>query len=232
MTITGLDAHHIIKVLRMPVGEKIQIVSSDQVSAIMEISALTVDAAFVRFVDYIEDSHEPQVEIILAQGLPKGEKMDYIVQKATELGVTAIIPLRMERSIVKLVAEKAEKKRERWQKIVAEAAKQSKRDIIPQVMPVTSLKQLFASYNENIIMAYEAEQTVSLKSVLSSLKPIRQIILIIGPEGGIAKEEITLAQNSGVKFVSLGKRILRTETAGVAAIAAILYETGDLGGHK
>lgn len=230
MKITGLDAKHIIKVLRMPVGEKIQIVSSDHVNALMEISALTADAAFLRFVEPILASNEPSIELILVQGLPKGDKMDYIVQKATELGVSKIIVLAMERSIVKLDNSKAEKKQQRWQKIAMEAAKQSKRDIIPKIEYASSLKKLMEYYTGKIILAYEEENTNSLKHALTKDRETRRIMVIIGPEGGLTTEEVGLAKNKGAEIITLGKRILRTETAGIAVLSAVLYETDNLGG--
>jgi len=232
MPITGKDAYHIINVLRMQVGQQLQIVSNDQVSALMEIIALNEAVVSVRLVERLLTTHEPSVRIILAQGLPKGDKMDFVVQKAVEMGVSEIIPLSMDNCVVKLDAVRAKKKTERWQKIVEEAAKQSKRDIVPQVSLPMTLKQLLTNKQDVLlkIVAYEVEDRRGLRELLQAQENITEILLLIGPEGGISKEEFTLAEAKGMQSVSLGKRILRTETAGLATVAAILYETGDFGG--
>lgn len=232
MLITGKDAHHIINVLRMQVGQQLQIVSNDQVSALMEITALTEAVVSVRLVERLLTAHEPSVRIILAQGLPKGDKMDFVVQKAVEMGVSEIIPLSMDNCVVKLDAVRAKKKTERWQKIVEEAAKQSKRDIVPKVSLPMTLKQLLTNKQDVLlkIVAYEVEDRRGLRELLQAQEKIKEVLLLIGPEGGISKEEFALAETKGMQSVSLGKRILRTETAGLATVAAILYETGDFGG--
>ena len=227
MQIIGADAHHISNVLRMRVGQHIQIVSSDRVTALMEIKALTTDAAFVRLVKRIEQVNEPSVRIILAQGLAKGEKMDFIIQKAVEVGVNTIVPVAMEYSVVKL----DKKKVERWQKIAEEAAKQSKRDIVPEVTSVMDLDEVLHSFAGSAkLMAYEGETKSGLKKVLLAIQNREEILLIIGPEGGIAEKELKAAELAGAQTFSLGNRILRTETAGLVSATAILYETGDLGG--
>ena len=232
MPITGKDAYHIINVLRMQVGQQLQIVSNDQVSALMEIIALNEAVVSVRLVERLLTTHEPSVRIILAQGLPKGDKMDFVVQKAVEMGVSEIIPLSMDNCVVKLDAVRAKKKTERWQKIVEEAAKQSKRDIVPQVSLPMTLKQLLTNKQDVLlkIVAYEVEDRRGLRELLQAQENIKEVLLLIGPEGGISKEEFALAETKGMQSVSLGKRILRTETAGLATVAAILYETGDFGG--
>ena len=232
MSIRGKDAHHIINVLRMQVGQQLQIISNDQVSALMEISALTDVVVSVHLVKKILTTNETTVRIILAQGLPKGDKMDFVVQKAVEMGVSEIIPVSMDNCVVQLDAPKAKKKTERWQKIVEEAAKQSKRDIVPQVSLPITLKQLLVSKQAVPlkIVAYEIEDRRGLKELLQEQTDLKEILLLIGPEGGISKEELALVQAGGMESVSLGKRILRTETAGLATVAAILYETGDFGG--
>jgi 16S rRNA (uracil1498-N3)-methyltransferase len=232
MTITGKDAHHISRVLRMKVGQQLQIVSNDQVSALMEIEAITEAVVSVRLVEKLATVNEPSVRIILAQGLPKGDKMDFIVQKAVEMGVSEIIPVSMDNCVVQLDAHKARKKTERWQKIVEEAAKQSKREIVPQVSTPLTITQLLALKQSVTlkIVAYEVEDRHGLKELLHEQNSIEEILLLIGPEGGISKEEFGLLKVGGMTSVSLGKRILRTETAGLATVAAILYETGDFGG--
>jgi len=157
--------------------------------------------------------------------------MDLIVQKAVEVGVETIVPLAMENSVVKLEGDKAKKKVDRWQKIAEEAAKQSKRDIIPKVERVMRMDEVLQEFDCKVkFIAYEGEKQQGLKKALRDIRDFAEILLIVGPEGGIAPKELKAAENAGAVIVSLGNRILRTETAGLVATAAILYETGDLGG--
>lgn len=230
MVIKDVDAKHISKVLRMQPGDKIQIVSDDGVTAIAEIVSLQADNVVVKCLEKLAESHEPSVNITLAQGLAKGEKMDFIIQKAVEMGASSIVPVAMEHSVVRLEGAKADKKVERWQKIAEAAAKQSKRDIIPQVQAVQTMQQMLANNDlQHKIIAYECEDRLGLKTALQRCDNLRELLLIIGPEGGISEFELELARKNGAVPVSLGKRILRAETAGVVALSAILYETGDLG---
>ena len=230
MSITGVDAKHIGKVLRMQPGDKLQIVSDDGVSALAEVTAISETTVTVRCLEVLAESHEPAVKITLAQGLAKGEKMDFIIQKAVELGAYSIVPVVMEHSVVRLDGAKADKKVERWQKIAEAAAKQSKRDIIPQVQAVQSVSQMLANNNcKTKIIAYECEDRMSLKTALREAGQLDDLLLIIGPEGGISEGELNKAREAGAVPVSLGRRILRAETAGLVAMSAIFYETGDLG---
>ena len=230
MSITGVDAKHIGKVLRMQPGDKLQIVSDDGVSALAEVTAIFETTVTVRCLEVLAESHEPVVKITLAQGLAKGEKMDFIIQKAVELGAHSIVPVAMEHSVVRLDGAKADKKVERWQKIAEAAAKQSKRDIIPQVQAVQSVSKMLASNNcKTKIIAYECEDRMSLKTALREAGQLDDLLLIIGPEGGISEGELNKAREAGAVPVSLGRRILRAETAGLVAMSAIFYETGDLG---
>lgn len=233
MYIEGVDARHISKVLRMQPGDKLQIVSDDGVSAMAEITAIASERVSVRCLEKLAESHEPRVRLVLAQGLAKGEKMDFIIQKAVEMGAYSVIPVAMEHSVVRLDGAKAAKKVERWQKIAESAAKQSKRDIIPQVQPVQSMAEMLASGDcETKIIAYECEDRLSLKAALKAAEAaggIKELLLVIGPEGGISEGELELARQAGAVPVILGRRILRAETAGLVAISAIFYETGDLG---
>ena len=230
MSITGVDAKHIGKVLRMQPGDKLQIVSDDGVSALAEVTAISETTVTVRCLEVLAESHEPAVKITLAQGLAKGEKMDFIIQKAVELGAYSIVPVAMEHSVVRLDGAKADKKVERWQKIAEAAAKQSKRDIIPQVQAVQSVSQMLANNNcKTKIIAYECEDRMSLKTALREAGQLDDLLLIIGPEGGISEGELSKAREAGAVPVSLGRRILRAETAGLVAMSAIFYETGDLG---
>ena len=224
MMIDGIDARHIYTVLKMKPGEKVQIVSDDGVTALAEITETAPGQTLV-------ESHEPAVKITLAQGLVKGEKMDFIIQKAVELGVSCIVPLAMEHSVVRYDGEKAAKKCQRWQKIAESAAKQSKRDIIPQIAEVASIDKLMAECDcTTKIIAYECEDRQGLKQVLQSNLNTDSILIIIGPEGGISEAELDKARSGGAVPVSLGRRILRAETAGLTALSAVLYEFDELGG--
>ena len=233
MYIEGVDARHISKVLRMQPGAQLQIVSDDGVSAVAEITAIDSERVTVRCLEKLAESHEPRVKLVLAQGLAKGEKMDFIIQKAVEMGAYSVIPVAMEHSVVRLDGAKAAKKVERWQKIAESAAKQSKRDIIPEVQPVQSMAEMLAKCTcQPKIIAYECEDRLSLKAALKAAEAaggISELLLIIGPEGGISEAELEQARQAGAVPVSLGRRILRAETAGLVAISAIFYETGDLG---
>ena len=233
MYIEGVDARHISKVLRMQPGAQLQIVSDDGVSAMAEITAINSERVTVRCLEKLAESHEPRVKLVLAQGLAKGEKMDFIIQKAVEMGAYSVIPVAMEHSVVRLDGAKAAKKLERWQKIAESAAKQSKRDIIPEVQPVQSMGEMLAKCEcQTKIIAYECEDRLSLKAALKAAEEaggISELLLIIGPEGGISEGELEQARQAGAVPVSLGRRILRAETAGLVAISAIFYETGDLG---
>ena len=233
MYIEGVDARHISKVLRMQPGTQLQIVSDDGVSAVAEITAIDSERVTVRCLEKLAESHEPRVKLVLAQGLAKGEKMDFIIQKAVEMGAYSVIPVAMEHSVVRLDGAKAAKKVERWQKIAESAAKQSKRDIIPEVQPVQSMAEMLAKCTcQTKIIAYECEDRLSLKAALKAAEEAggtSELLLIIGPEGGISEGELEQARQAGAVPVSLGRRILRAETAGLVAISAIFYETGDLG---
>lgn len=232
MQITGSDAHHIADVLRMRKGDELQIVTADQQTALMSIEAVAADKISLRLQKIEPALNEPQLKITLAEGLPKGDKFELVIQKAVELGVTKIVPLAMDNCVVQLKGDKAGQKQARWQKIAAAAAQQSKRDIIPEVCAVQSLSAVLQSSGcEVIIMAYECEQECSLKAALQQHPECKSVLLIIGPEGGISKEEYLLAQKCGAQTVSLGRRILRTETAAVALLAAVAYEFDEFGGR-
>ena len=230
MQITGRDAHHIIDVLRMAPGDRLQVVADDGISFVGEITAAGTNTVTVLAREILRDSHEPDVRISLLQGLAKGEKMEFIIQKAVEIGVTDIFPVAMEHSVVVLDSSKAEKKVERWQKIAEAAAKQSKRDSIPAVHEVMTLDQILQKGKWDLLLvAYESENQVSLKEALQAHKEAKTVGVIIGPEGGLSNEEVEAARKQGGIAVSLGRRILRTETAGLVAATAILYETDNLG---
>ena len=191
-------------------------------------------------VERLEEWTESPIELVLAQCLPKGDKLELITQKATELGVNRIVPLVSENCVVKYDTKKSKARQERWQKIANEAGKQCGRTILPVVEPIQNLKQWLkdmaneAQKSEKKIclcMCYENEEQQGIKEFLQAHRSEESFIFIVGPEGGFSLAEAHLAQELGIASVSLGTRILRAETAAIAAAAIIQYENGDLGGR-
>lgn len=232
--IIGEDVNHIKNVLRLQCGEKIQVCNTDtSKSYIAEILELNSDNVIIEIIEECNESTESKISIHIFQGLPKQEKMETIIQKATEIGVNDITPVKMERCVVKLDEKAALKKVERWQKIAEVAAKQSKRDKIPKVHSCINLKSLYEKLQEYdiVIMAYEEERETSIKQILTNLPHGKElkIAIIVGPEGGIAKGEVALlSELTNIKVVTLGKRILRTETAPLVLASIIMYEFDEM----
>lgn len=223
MTLTGPVAHHIQDVLRMQVGEALELVCDNGVIAAMRIESMLPGKVNVVTEKILQEPHESQVEVTLAQGLAKGDKMDLVVQKAVELGVSTIVPLALSHSVVRLTGDKAAKKQERWQKIALAAAQQSKRDRVPVVTKVQSLTEVLQGDYDVVLLAYEGETKTTLKDVLCGQK-FAKILVIIGPEGGLAEDEVQTALTAGARSISLGRRILRSETAGLVVLSCIFYE--------
>lgn len=232
--IIGEDVNHIKNVLRLQKGEAIQVCDIDTTkSYVTKIMELNNDNVLVEVLKECSKSTETNISVHIFQGLPKQEKMEVIIQKATEIGVNDITPVKMERCVVKLDDKTALKKQERWQKIAEVAAKQSKRDKIPKVHSLVSLKNIYEKLEKYdiVIVAYEEESKTTIKQVLKEVheKQIQKIAILIGPEGGIAKEEIEfLEAMPNTKVVTLGKRILRTETAPIVLSSVIMYEFDEM----
>lgn len=228
--ILGKDVKHIKDVLRLKYKDKIEIVSGNK-TYLCEILEIKPDNIILLILDSFQGKNEPPVHIVLYQGIAKGDKMDFIIQKSTEIGVKEIYPVITNRTIVKIKGRKKEQKKiERWRSISEEAAKQSKRDAIPIVNNVISYDEMvnILKGEENIIIPYEAEGNNTLKETLKNTKN-GKIHIIIGPEGGFEEEEIDTIRSIGGKSVTLGPRIFRTETAGLVVMSIALYELGDLG---
>lgn len=226
VNIIGDDVHHITKVLRSKAGD--QIICSDGLGkdALVKIDRIESDMIIGTVVSIIKDTRESDINVIIAQALPKADKMDLIIQKGTEIGVRSFIPFTSERTIVQLNEKKEQKRIERWMKIAKEAAEQAHRSIIPDILPVINWKQLLNKIaNDNIktFIAYEQEDTKSLYEALEQNSEAKTILLVIGPEGGFSEKEIETATDMGAISISLGKRILRTETAGLVGAANIIY---------
>lgn len=229
--ITGQDYNHIKNVLRMSKGSAF-LVSCEGVSNLCEIESIENDTvvALIKEKDY--QNTELPIKIHLFQGLPKSDKLELIIQKAVELGVYSITPVAMKRSVVKIDEKKKKNKIERWQSIATSAAKQSKRNFVPQVCDILTYREMIATLSEydTVLVPYEcAEGVSSAKDALKQIKKGMLVAIVIGPEGGFDPVEIELAENSGGKVISLGSRILRTETAAITATAmCMLYSEMEL----
>lgn len=226
ITIEGTDVNHIKNVLRMKEKDKLLISNGTDKDFLCEILSISSQSVLCKIIDVDLEGTELPSKIYLFQGLPKADKMELIIQKAVELGVHEIIPVDTKRSVVKLDEKKAENKIKRWQQISLSAAKQSKRIIIPNIHKIMSFKEAleYASGFEYNLIPYEnAKGMEDTKKAIEAIKPHTSIGIFIGPEGGFDEAEISLAISNGVLPVTLGKRILRTETAGLAALSVIMF---------
>lgn len=222
-TITGDDAHHIARVLRMKPGEALSLCDGAGGEYDARITAASPDAVVCSLGERRASVVESPVHITLFQCLPKTGKLETIVQKCTELGVFAVVPVVSTRCVV-IPNKDFEKKRERYNRVALEAAKQSRRAAVPEVLPLVELKQIDPKQFDLFLIAYEDESVRSLKVALREAGSPATVALLVGPEGGLEPEEVGRLAARGAISVSLGKRILRTETAGPAMLAQILYE--------
>jgi 16S rRNA (uracil1498-N3)-methyltransferase len=230
LTISGEDAHHISHVLRLQPGDKIILVAPENQTGLAVITGIGKDTIHLDLQEQIAEEREAKIQVTLVQGLPKSDKMDYIVQKAVELGVYEFIPAVTVHSVVKYDVHKKLEKVKRWQKIASEAAKQCQRTTMPVVQAIKSLPEIIAGLDSDalIIMLYEGEAPQGLKQTLRE-EAADKYVLLVGPEGGFSPEEVSLCEARGAHIVTMGRRILRTETAAVTAAALVMYECGDLG---
>lgn len=232
--ITGPDVNHIKNVIRLKPGDEISVSNGiDGRDYRCGIVAITEDEVQCELRFIKENGVELPVKVYLFQGLPKGDKMEFIIQKLVELGVYEIIPVAMQRCVVKLDDKKAKSKIARWQGIAEAAAKQSKRGIVPQIRSVMSYKEAlsYAADMDCRLVPYEMEESLEgssgmtgTKKLIEAIKPGESVAIFIGPEGGFDDNEIQSAISQGMKPITLGKRILRTETAGMTAMAWIMYQ--------
>lgn len=230
--IIGEDVNHIKNVLRCKIGEQIEICSKETNKAYLcEISNIK-DIVEVVILKELENNKESTLHINIVQGLPKSDKMELIIQKGTELGVKEFTPLALKRCVVKMDSKDEEKKISRWQKQAEVAAKQCGRDIIPKVNKlynINTILDLLKDY-DLILVAYENEDKNTLRSELKEIKNKNEkIAIIIGPEGGLEETEVNKLKENGAKIITLGNRILRTETVSMAVTSILMYELGDLG---
>ncbi len=229
------DVKHLVRVLRGEIGELVELCVNHEKEFIGKIEAIEDQAVYFEILKEKTVDRESPIVIHLYQGLPKADKMEWIVQKTVELGANAVIPVQMTRSVAKIADEKDNKKKtDRWQKIADEAAKQSKRLANVEIRAAIRFKgveALIAKY-DLFLVPYELETSTGLKPLLSTFEnPVKTIGILIGPEGGIDEVELQKLIELGAKPITLGPRILRTETAGIATVTMLQYALGDLGGE-
>ncbi|UTR14366.1 16S rRNA (uracil(1498)-N(3))-methyltransferase [Salipaludibacillus sp. LMS25] len=227
--IDGETARHISKVMRMGPGDNVICCDGEGVCHYCTLDNVSVDVVRATITGELTDNTELPVKVTIAHGLPKGDKLELVIQKATELGSSGFIPFQAERSVVKWDKKKELKKIERWRKIAKEASEQSHRQLVPYIESVHSLSALinkFTSYS-SVILAYEEDakqhKNNAFHQSLSELRPGDNLLFIVGPEGGFSEQEVSMMQTAGAICCSLGPRILRTETAPLYALSAISY---------
>ncbi len=231
LTVTGEDGHHLVRVLRVRIGEQLTAAGPNGVfaAAVEEIGK----AEAVLAIGDRQPEQEPKTAVYVIQALAKGDKIETVIQKCTEIGAAGIVIVQTERSVVQLAAAKVPERVERWRKVAREAASQSQRDRVPDIhfcADTTAVADwLHAHPDTSVLLLDEQERAIGLKRVLQSAKRT-SYALLVGPEGGWSEEERRHWQSLGASAVSLGPRILRTETAGLVGVSAILYEHNELGG--
>ena len=225
--VEGSDVNHMKNVLRMKTGEELTIGDGDGWLYVCVVESYEEDMAVLKILEKKKDESELPSKIYLFQGLPKADKMELIIQKAVELGAYEVIPVETKRCVVKLDGKKAAKKVERWKQIAESAAKQSKRMLIPNVHEVLTFKEAL-KYAESMdvrLIPYElAKGMQETKEILADIQPGQSIGIFIGPEGGFEEKEVETAISEGAKPITLGKRILRTETAGLAILSVLMFQ--------
>lgn len=227
VVITGEDVNHVKNVLRLKENDELIVSDGRGRDYHCRISGITNEEVVADICDICDNFSELSTEITLFQGFPKGDKMELIIQKTVELGVTRIVPVMTKRTVVKLDDKKAKKKTERYNMIAESAAKQSGRGMIPEVtMPVSFAEavSMAEKLDMNIIPYEEAEGVEYSRNIIKSIKGKKSLGIFIGPEGGFAREEVEKALDAGISAITLGHRILRTETAGMAVISIIMFE--------
>lgn len=218
-------SHHLIRVLRVQINDQVTLfngLGGEFTCTVVEVGKKRIK---LKVLTAVAREVESPIQITLAQGLARGEKMDYIVQKAVELGVVAVVPLITTRSNVKLPRERAEKKVQHWQQIAISACEQSGRNLIPQIEPITFFEEWINQVQSDYKWVLDPHAQVKLQS---KEQKKGKMLLLIGPEGGLTRDEVTMAERKGFKALTLGPRILRTETAPVAALAILQALFGDL----
>lgn len=227
ITLVGTDVNHIKNVLRMKPGQELWVSDGAKKEYHCSIEAFTDTEVLLHILYIQEPEYELPSRLYLFQGLPKADKMELIIQKAVELGVYAVIPVETKRCVVKLVEKKSAKKTARWQQISESAAKQSKRMLVPEIYPVMSYGKAldFAKNLDVCLIPYELAKGIKeTAEIIDSIEPGQSVGIFIGPEGGFEETEIQQAMEAGARPITLGKRILRTETAGLAALSILMFQ--------
>jgi len=230
VVIKGEQVHQIRNVLRMGKGDRILVLDNSGWQYEVELRSVSREQVEGVVLEKNLSLAEPRTEITFYQALLKGEKFEFILQKGTELGIARFVPMVCERCVAGLAKDVSDKKLNRWQRIIAEAAEQSQRGKLPLLEPVLSFDQACQSAAGFSLLAWEGEQALGLRAALRGqmTKDTSSVNLFIGPEGGFSQAEVEFARARGVLPITLGSRVLRAETAGLVAAAAILYEFGDL----
>ncbi|MEK4028759.1 MULTISPECIES: 16S rRNA (uracil(1498)-N(3))-methyltransferase [Bacillaceae] len=229
VTIEGEDFYHLARVMRAKEGDCVSVVFPDGESAVVELEELSTDRALAFVVKWLHDEKELPVAITIASGLPKGDKLELVIQKGTELGASRFVPFHADRSIVKWDEKKAAKKTERWAKIAKEAAEQSQRNRVPEVNVPVDFQQLIRIGQEYSFKLYAFEEEskkgekTAFHHLLSNMQQGDELLIVFGPEGGISEQEAEELKSNGFIPCGLGPRILRTETAPLYALSAISY---------
>ncbi len=238
--VQGDDAFHIQNVMRAKLGDHIIVADGAGQEAIAEIVALSKGTVEATYSELTNSAGEARIDVWIAQALPKGDKMETIIQKGTEIGANRFVPFISERTIVQYDAKKEAKRIERWARIAKEAAEQAHRGRIPAIEAVSSWRELLAMVPQVTVafICYEKEDAQQFRELLQAViskdsashNTSIRIMLIVGPEGGLTEGEIHEAEQAGCRTISLGRRILRTETAAMVGLSCILYESGEIGG--
>ena len=223
--ITGDDVGHIVKVMRSSIGDSLICCDPKGSCYLAKIKQIEKEKVLCQIVEPLVEDRELPISVTIAQGLPKGDKMDLVIQKGTELGAHAFVPFTSSRTVVQLDQKKEQKRLERWSKIAKEAAEQSHRKRLPSISPVYSWRELL-NLGQNFdlsLIAYENEHTTSLFEKITGLPKDKNILLAVGPEGGFSEKEVEEAASHGFQSVMLGKRILRTETAALYGLSCLSF---------
>lgn len=240
--LTGEDAHHAVRVMRSKPGDKFIVSDGQSRTALVAVAEASPTLITAEIIEMLDADSEPAWSVTIAQSLPKGDKMELVIQKGTEIGAYAFIPFQSERMVVQYDAKKEAKRIERWSKIAKEAAEQAHRSRIPAIEPLMSWRELVQAIGDYdlVLFCYEREgHAAHGRGIRSAVQEWRQnasavsapkVLLIVGSEGGFTDREATEAEAAGAVLTGLGRRILRTETAGLVGLTCLLYESGEMGG--
>lgn len=225
----GSEARHIGKVLRLGIGDALCLFDENGWEYQAVITSKSSKIVEVEIVKKSPPQKGSSINIVLGQALPKAQKMDYVVQKATELGVSTIVPFFSDRSVPSLDDERSQRKHIRWQKVALEAAKQCGRLVVPQIEAIVSFREILEGWDNSLkIILWEYEKNIALKDLLKQNQSFPRVIFLVGPEGGFTPDEVDMARRADFQTVSLGRYILRTETVALCLLSILHYEWGEM----